>query len=91
MERDNQHYPLAAHPERKFEILAELVELLNLVNFGSVRPATHLALQLLEFVLRACRRELNAAILAISDPSSQAEAAACDPDVPPEADSLHPS
>jgi hypothetical protein len=44
MERNNQHYPLTTHPEWKFEILADFVELADIGDFGRVRTPAYLAL-----------------------------------------------
>ena len=91
MERDNQHYPLTAHAEREFEIVVDRLEIPHISNIRSVRSATNLAPQLLEFFLRSGGGDLDGTILSISDPAGESESPARNSGKPPKADSLHPS
>ena len=91
MERDNQHYPLATHAEREFEIVVDRLEIPHISNLGGVRPPTNLAPHFFELFLRSGGRDLDGTILSISDPASESQSPARNSRKPPEADPLHPA
>lgn len=89
MERDNQHYPLAAHAEREFEILVHRFQIVNAGDLRRVRSAANLAFQLIQFVLRSGRGNLDGSIVPVSYPSGESQTPAGNSHEPAKSDALH--